>query len=318
MEAWNKIKFSDGDIQHIIKRYAELKSTRKVAEEFNISKGTVSKILKENGIELKTINKTDKDKELILSLYKETGSVKEVSDITGFKSDTINKYLGYNKEKYYKHYIYKKKYSYDKTVFDVIDTEEKAYWLGFIYADGCVCDYKGYPCKLDIGLKYDDYEHLIKFADFIGAEHDLVKLSKEKNRCDITINNRYMCESLIKLGVTPRKSLTLKFPNKEQVPENLLRHFIRGYFDGDGTIYQRSNGRYCFGFVGTPNMIDNITNYLYQNLVLTNTKSYTRANPQTVEWKKEGKQAIECAKFLYKDATIYLDRKYQKICPFLE
>ena len=50
MEAWNKIKFSDYDIQSIIKRYKELKSTRKVAEEFNVSKGTVSKILKENGI----------------------------------------------------------------------------------------------------------------------------------------------------------------------------------------------------------------------------------------------------------------------------
>lgn len=50
MEVWNKIKFSDYDIQSIIKRYKELKSTRKVAEEFNVSKGTVSKILKENGI----------------------------------------------------------------------------------------------------------------------------------------------------------------------------------------------------------------------------------------------------------------------------
>lgn len=318
MEAWNKIKFSDYDIQSIIKRYKELKSTRKVAEEFNVSKGTVSKILKENGIELKSINKTEKDKELIISLYKESGSVKIVSDITGFKIDTINKYLGDDKQKYYKHYVYEQKYSYDKTIFDVIDTEEKAYWLGFICADGCICDYKGYPCKLSIGLKYCDYKHLIKFADFVRTEHDMVKLSEEKDRCDITINNRYMCESLARHGVIPRKSLTLKFPNEKHVPTNLLRHFIRGYFDGDGTIYQRSNGRYSFGFVGTPDMIKNITEYLYQNLDLTTVKTYSKCNPQTVEWKKEGKQAIECAKFLYKDATIYLDRKYQKICPFLE
>lgn len=297
MKAWNKIEFNDGEIQHIIERYGELKSTRKVAEEFYVCKATISKILKENGIELKTIKKTDKDKELIVSLYKECGSVKEVSNITGFKIDTINKYLGDNKEKYYKHYVYEQKYSYEKTLFDVIDTEEKAYWLGFIYADGCVCDYKGYPCKLTIGLKYDDYNHLIKFADFIGAEHTMVKLSKEKDRCDITISNRHICESLIKLGVIPRKSLTLNFPNETQVPRNLLRHFIRGYFDGDGTIYQRSNGRYAFGFVGTPDMIENIVQYLQENVNCTNIKTHCKGEPQTVEWKKEGKQAIDCAKF---------------------
>ena len=65
-------------------------------------------------------------------------------------------------------------------------------------------------------------------------------------------------------------------------------------------------------------MIKNITEYLHQNLDLTIVKTRIKSNPQTVEWKKEGNQAIECAKFLYKDATIYLDRKYQKICPFME
>lgn len=315
---WNKINFSVDEVEEMISFYHNVKSTRKVGKRFGISKGTVSKILKENGVCLKTVTKTQKDIDMISDLYKKYGSVTKVSEITGIKSDTINKYLGDNKKKYYKHNKYEQKYSYDETIFDVIDTEEKAYWLGFMYADGCVVDGKGYPCCATIGLQYKDWQHVVKFVDFIGGEKEMIKFNKSKNRVDVKINNRHMSEALVRLGCIPRKSLILKFPNEKQVPKHLLRHFIRGYFDGDGTLYKRSRGSYCFGFVGTYDVIENITQYIQTQINISNVKMYRKDSKNTWEWKKEGVQALECAKFLYKNANVYLDRKYEIIRPFME
>ena len=302
----------------MIKMYKELKSTRKVGNFFGISKVTVSKILKQNNVFITTIQKDNNEIERMIALYKKYGSVKKVSELTGFKMETVNKYIADIKKEYYRPYVYENKYSYNENIFDEINTEEKAYWLGFLYADGCVRDSKGYPCNVSIGLQLNDENHLYKFAEFLGGEKDMVKVNHSKKRCDINIANKHMANTLIELGCTPRKSLTLKPPTATQVPLGLKRHFIRGFFDGDGTIYKRKTREsYCFGFVGTPQMINWISNYFYENTQCKPIKN-SIINDYTWEWKKEGKSALECAKHIYQDSTIYLDRKFEIICPFME
>ena len=130
--------------------------------------------------------------------------------------------------------------------FEKIDSEEKAYWLGFLYADGYISFSEN---KIELSLAEKDVHHIEKFRDFLGINNRICyrpsvkayRLSFRSDKCK---------QDLINQGCTPRKSLTLKFPTSKQVPYELIRHFIRGYFDGDGWF---SNTKCCFqvGLIGT-------------------------------------------------------------------
>lgn len=134
---------------------------------------------------------------------------------------------------------------YNEHIFDTIDTEEKAYWLGYIYADGYINNPKPRTTgqidyNFELCSKGDDIEHMKKFANFIELENPL-KITKADNkghtRCRVCLSSRHLWETLNSYGCTPKKSLTLKFPNESIFKDlSLIRHFIRGYFDGDGCI----------------------------------------------------------------------------------
>ena len=129
------------------------------------------------------------------------------------------------------------KQNINSNIFNTIDTEEKAYWLGFLYADGNVLDNN----TISLELSTVDKEHLIKFNSFLNKSLD-IREDKNRVRCifkDTTIKN-----SLVNLGCIPRKSLVLRFPKDKQVPKRLKRHFVRGYIDGDGSIYKSNNNIY--------------------------------------------------------------------------
>ena len=134
------------------------------------------------------------------------------------------------------------KYTYNKNYFKQITTETQAYWLGFLYADGCISRFyrneKLKSMSLELTLQSNDIKHLENFRNDLEAnipiQHKIISNKYEADR--IVINCTYMCQDLINLGCTPTKSLTLEFPNNEIVPKHLLKHFIRGYFDGDGGI----------------------------------------------------------------------------------
>lgn len=120
-------------------------------------------------------------------------------------------------------------------MFEKINTEEDAYWLGFLYADGCVHSSPG-DYKIELSLKEEDYSHLEKYKKYIGRDNKIsYRASSKSYRYNFRDKNTH--SNLIKLGCVPAKSLILNFPTKEQVPDELLRHFVRGYFDGDGSFW---------------------------------------------------------------------------------
>jgi len=123
-----------------------------------------------------------------------------------------------------------KKYNFDEDFFKTIDNENKAYWLGFFYADGYVRDRKNSSeTRLKLGIK--DLDHLEKFKITLGANNEIQ--IKEKLAI-LSLNTRKFTRNLIDRGCHQRKTFTIKFPNF--LDEKLIRHFIRGYFDGDGSI----------------------------------------------------------------------------------
>ena len=143
---------------------------------------------------------------------------------------------------------YQTQTKFNEHIFDSIDTEEKAYWLGFIFADGYIdsspLDSNKKPTyNFELSLKGDDSHHLEKFNKFIEHQKNIVRISDVKcedvicKRCRLGVANKHLWETLNSYGCTPKKSLTLKFPNESIFKDkSLIRHFIRGYWDGDGCL----------------------------------------------------------------------------------
>ena len=126
--------------------------------------------------------------------------------------------------------------------FNSIDTEYKAYILGFIYADGCIVDNDLKRQKsLRIAIQYEDGYILQQLLDDIVPGRIIRKRyppaaikAGEKPQAVVSINSNELCESLIKLGCIINKTkLGLNMPS---IPEHLQNHFVRGFFDGDGCI----------------------------------------------------------------------------------
>lgn len=113
-------------------------------------------------------------------------------------------------------------------------SDNMAYVLGFIYADGSLTDY-----RLTIELSKHDEDFLKMLCDLLEFPHDKIyqKEIKKYNAKSVGISpsRRDMARRLMELGITENKTKTMKFPI-DVIPKHLLPHFIRGYFDGDGSV----------------------------------------------------------------------------------
>ena len=196
--------------------------------------------------------------------------------------------------------------------FEVIDTEMKAYWLGFLYADGSVGSKEN---KIELGLAEKDLKHLEKFKNFMEINN---KISYRENSKSYRLSFRSdNCKAdLIKQGCLPKKSLILNFPNENQVPKNLMKHFIRGYFDGDGWF---TNTDSCFqvGIIGTENFIKGFLNIIDIENKQNKIFKVHRENGAKRYVFSSYNDVLNFLNWIYKDATIYLDRKYEHYLDFL-
>ena len=122
----------------------------------------------------------------------------------------------------------KRRYSVNESYFDVIDSEEKAYWLGFLFADGNV-----YKSTVALKLATKDVDHIRKFTSALQSQHP-IKRATDRDAYVVKIGSEKLSSSLISRGVMPKKSLIVTFPTF--LDEQGKRHFIRGVFDGDGWI----------------------------------------------------------------------------------
>ncbi len=203
---------------------------------------------------------------------------------------------------------------FDKNMFKKIDSEEKAYWLGFLEADGCIHGGEG-DYRIELGLAEKDFHHLEKYKKFIG-KNNKISHRDGTNSYRFNFRDKTVHADLIKLGCTPQKSLTLLFPTKNQVSDDFLLPFLRGYFDGDGSFWYENK----FGL-----------NILSSKFFLEGLKQryplFSDLNIYPVHYDRPDKgQRIQTGnkkivnQFLYdiySKANIYLDRKYQKYLDYL-
>ena len=204
----------------------------------------------------------------------------------------------------------------NKFIFDKIDNEEKAYWLGFLYADGSVGSTDN---RVELGLAEKDYNHLVKFKNFIGLDNNISYRPQTKSY-RYSFKDRVFKEILIKQGCVPKKSLILDFPSEDQVPSNLIRHFLRGYFDGDGHF---TNTEDCFeaGYIGTQKFIEKSLLVIKNNIdvkIDSKIKNVHRNDGAKTYSFYSLKDVYNFLNFLYKDCSIYLDRKYEHYLDFIK
>lgn len=206
----------------------------------------------------------------------------------------------------------KKPARFNENFFENIDTENKAYWLGFIYADGFVMpQYK----RFTINLAQTDHDHLVKLSHDLESINQVKKFDhhiRKRGTCykqsKISLQSEKLVSDLIDKGCLPNKTFKLTYPYWMDI--QLRRHFIRGYIDGDGCIMTyliRGEPKSQISILGTEDMLIGIKNEM--NLTCNVCK---RQN--IFELRTGGNNLMrKIGVYLYKDATIFMDRKKAKI-----
>lgn len=251
------------------------------------------------------------------NLYKNNNTYTKIAEVVGASRKTVSHYLrkkGHVSNPKYARVILPEKLrkgNYDfEDIFEIIDSEEKAYWLGFLMADGTISDITN---AITLGLKEDDYGHIVKFKNFLGTDRKITKTTKtigEKTHIGykISVNSLKMKNDLIALGCVPRKTFDIAFPTKNQIPDHLIRHFVRGYFDGDGCITTGNTSKIVIELLGTEVFLVGFMNWsgLHHNSINT----FKHSDIKRVAY--AGHYAINVLNKMYEDSIIYLERKHNR------
>ena len=203
------------------------------------------------------------------------------------------------------------KYHYNRDKFKTIETEEDAYWLGFITADGCIIENKW----LQIQLASKDRNHLVKFCSYMGLNsEETEEIIKDgfggAYTRDNPINNVKIC-SLDIINHLYEKNIFARKSGKETPyickTKELELAYIRGLIDGDGYI---GNTQYRMGIVGSKEICEYVKNFIIKNVYDI---SHNTIREHGTIYKLEISGRIQTSiilKALYENANIYLDRKY--------
>jgi len=197
----------------------------------------------------------------------------------------------------------------DINYFKQIDTNEKAYWLGYIAADGYI---EKNACSIILTSK--DLEVIEKFRKAIKSEHALRKkecLDKRSNNISIIyqikVCSKDFTKFIIDKGITNKKSMECNFPN---IKEEFKSHFLRGLFDGDGSIYIRGNQIQVYQ-LSTKNILNEIIKTLdLKFFTLVEIKNKSNYDLNRLYFNKEN---ITFLNYIYENSTeeIRLNRKYE-------
>ena len=194
---------------------------------------------------------------------------------------------------------------YNRQIFKEIDTADKAYWLGFILADGYL-NYSKRMLRIKLGQE-DGEDHLLKFISFIGGSSDMLKTeihsSTKKTMYYVSLYGKEVLNSLSRLGIEQAKSGAEK---PIPIDKSLERDFIRGVWDGDGFIRKSGSG---IGLVGSYELLDYVQKVFQSELGIQPLKIHTHGVIFKIEYRAKG-DSFKILSFLYEKSTVYLNRKF--------
>jgi hypothetical protein len=226
-----------------------------------------------------------------------------------------------------------------KTEFFKKWSNEMAYVLGFLYADGDIVDatlssrtqYIKFTSK-DKSILYNikkllQSSHTIHFIPSRKRLSNNGKVFKNSRLFYLKIGSKRMFADLKKIGLVPNKSKVIKFP--PAVPDRYLNHFVRGYFDGDGCVYlQTAKGKRQKAIIkrlnitftsGSKSFLQGLNSNLEKFVNLKQNKRIYNSN-KAYQLRYSTSDTIKLFKFLYKNTArrIYLERKFKVFLKYFQ
>jgi len=251
----------------------------------------------------------------ITFLYKKGETLENIAKKYKVSSPTIKRYLVLNKVSIRKN----RKYNFNENYFEEINTEKKAYFLGYLFADGNIREALNkdrnspiYNCRLNLHEK--DKYILDYFKKDINSNYELRK-QLNTNCYYFILCSKKLCKDLINLGCVPNKSLILKFPDK--LNKIYYNHFIRGYYDGDGCSFLSKKDNKIIGTIITIMSTFQFCNKLYEILKNNNinckiekyNKNKNKKNTYYLKIYARNDQ-VKFINFIYNKSNIFLIRKF--------
>jgi hypothetical protein len=181
-------------------------------------------------------------------------------------------------------------------------TKESSYVLGWMLSDGNVSKDRR---TFGFHLNKKDIKILKKIKKAFKSNH---KIFVRGDYVEFKVHSKKMCRDLISLGCMPKKTLKIRFP--EKMPKKYLSHFVRGYFDGDGSIHFNYPNVIKISIVGNRKFVDGLRKKVSQ---IVETKTPKTSCKESNLWRIEfyGDKARKFCKWMYKDCgNLYLERKF--------
>lgn len=261
-------------------------------------------------------------KEMLEYEYKTLGSMQKIADKLSVSIDSVYKYMKLYVIPYDKHYT--GIYSCNNDFFKQ-NNAESFYVAGFIAADGSL-QKRPYSKILKICLSNIDRSHLEKIKNIIHSNHPIKEyvvkpgklITTPHKSVEIQITNNSIYDDLLKFNIMPNKTFTYTMP-EWLITHPLVHHFMRGYFDGDGCVSycglgkNRIKKQLRFNILGTKKFLENYQSILEHTCSINHNNISKKNNIFSLSY--SGNNVVgKIYNFLYKDATMWLNRKRDKFC----
>lgn len=235
-------------------------------------------------------------------LYEETESLRKVAKHFGISRTALTRIFRESDIEIGKS-CRAKKPEFNEDFFHTIDNEEKAYWFGFLYADGYLDESTG---SIRVELKSSDKDHIVKFCTILSYPRYRISYRPDRDTFWISISSRRLTSDLKNLGY---KSAGMSIDN---IPLILHRHFLRGFYDGNGSIYGKGKKWFGTGLIATKEHIDVVYELLPECKKKIRPVAKSKPNGMYRLETQSSTDSTKVCNYLYQNSTIYLDRKYKK------
>jgi intein-encoded DNA endonuclease-like protein len=310
-------KFSEEQEKEIIDLYCNQNvSIHQIVKKFHCRSEFIKDILTKNhvhvGVGLRKYQPTSEELNIIKKMIREHASIQEIKHKLHKDVTVISRIIKENNLQL--DYIPVNR-NLDHHFFDLIDSEEKAWLLGFLYTDGSVRNNNPHKYQIRLSIKISDEPIIDKIIQLLHLDNKKIYDNREGKECvGIEFRSEQIFNKVSEYGVIPNKTYSSTSLNIDKIPEHLQRHYVRGLFDGDGGLGFTGNiyditcdftAHYRSEVKEFQMFIDEQINKQIHNKIKT-TESKSRC-----AWRGR-QQVIKICSYLYDNSTIYLPRKKEK------
>lgn len=306
----DKINFTQEQLDKMVKLHEEGMLNKDIAQYFNTSRSTIDRKLAEMGVQSRHPWLTKERRNKAIELYQKYHNIFKVSKELHMGERTIRDILIENNIHILT--VAEQRVKYDSNYFHSIDSNNKAYFLGLLAADGTV---NNKTTNIQLSLQEQDGYLIEKLKEEIGYDGKLMYLNYNaknpnwSNQIMLSICNQKIHDDLIKQGIVPNKSYNLEFPNK--LDPKYYSHFCRGVLDGDGSISKKecraqivSTESFC---ISLKSIIEDLLHIHCSTLLC-----HGRIDKPTRVLQIAGRNQVKTfLDWIYQDAEIYMERKYK-------